>query len=348
MSRSAPKFRRRHGISLVYAVLVMVALLGLCSFAVDYGRMRVARTQLQMAADAAAMYGITGIKTSIATAQSRAVSAAADNKSDGTSVALSTNDIELGTWDPGTRTFTALAGNARLGATAMRVTTRTDVPTVFAAALGRNSISIQTSAIATLGRAFNPQVNAVACPWLAGMPNGSSVAASGGNTQASVAPAQSPYAVSGLNITPGEHLTIRLSNGTTGWGDGSAGQFGPDGDTSWIVQQAAANGINTTQAPIGSLVGIFLDNRAPNTFAQGTAGNFSTAASRDFTVLNPPLKQVFFIGDGVNSSGVLQDFVVPTGATRLYLGIMDEKGWWWDNTGTLTTTMLNDTVTLVK
>ena len=143
-------------------------------------------------------------------------------------------------------------------------------------------------------------------------------------------------------------MNFRLSSGTTGWDDGSDGTFGPDGDTSWIVQQAAANGINTTKAPIGSLVGIFLDARTPSSYSQATAGDFSTTASRDFSSLAPPLKQVFFIGDGLNSSGQLQDFVVPSGATRLYLGIMDEKGWWWDNTGTLTTSMMDDKVTLVK
>jgi hypothetical protein len=76
--------------------------------------------------------------------------------------------------------------------------------------------------------------------------------------------------------------------------------------------------------------------------------DFSTSNSRNFTQLSPKLKQVFFIGDGVNDNGQLQDFVVPAGATRFYLGIMDEKGWWWDNTGTLSTTMMDAKVTLVK
>ena len=45
------------------------------------------------------------------------------------------------------------------------------------------------------------------------------------------------------------------------------------------------------------------------------------------------LKQPFFIGDGVRNDGVTpQSFVVPTGATRLYLGIMDGQQWS-DNSG---------------
>lgn len=31
-----------------------------------------------------------------------------------------------------------------------------------------------------------------------------------------------------------------------------------------------------------------------------------------------------------------------------HVGIMDEKGWWWDNTGSIQTTFLNNKVTLVK
>ena len=76
--------------------------------------------------------------------------------------------------------------------------------------------------------------------------------------------------------------------------------------------------------------------------------DFSSAASRDFSSLSPKIKQVFFIGDGLDSNSQLQQFVVPAGATRFYLGLLDEKGWWWDNTGQLQTTMLDDTVTLVK
>ena len=39
------------------------------------------------------------------------------------------------------------------------------------------------------------------------------------------------------------------------------------------------------------------------------------------------MKQVFFIGDGMTDGGTVQSFIVPTGATRLYLGTMDGFGW---------------------
>ena len=50
-----------------------------------------------------------------------------------------------------------------------------------------------------------------------------------------------------------------------------------------------------------------------------------------FTSLSPGLKQVFFIGDGLGAGGVLQSYIVPDGATRLYLGTMDGFGWTGNN-----------------
>ena len=35
---------------------------------------------------------------------------------------------------------------------------------------------------------------------------------------------------------------------------------------------------------------------------------------------------MFFIGNGVNSSSILQEFIAPTGATRVFLGITDSFG----------------------
>ena len=181
------------------------------------------------------------------------------------------------------------------------------------------------------------------------MPNGSIVAKQEGNTQDSVAPAQSPLLVTNMTITPGRKISFRQVSGTTTWSD-APGTFGPDGNTGWIVgdYQSAASGIGRTWAPIQCLVGIFLDNRAPNTYAAAPNLDFTSPESRDFETFSPKLKQIFFIGDGINSEGKLQEFVVPNGATRLYIGLMDEKGWWWDNYGTVSTTVINDRVQLVK
>ena len=49
--------------------------------------------------------------------------------------------------------------------------------------------------------------------------------------------------------------------------------------------------------------------------------------NREFATLAPQLKETFFIGDGMTSSGARQSFVVPKGATRLYLATWDFYEW---------------------
>ena len=69
--------------------------------------------------------------------------------------------------------------------------------------------------------------------------------------------------------------------------------------------------------------------------ATGPAGG-PPPATLDFTVigtsfasLSPALNQVFYIGDGLtgDGSGSVQQFIVPLGATRLYLGCADAGGY---------------------
>jgi Flp pilus assembly protein TadG len=330
----------------------MMAMAGVTTLAVDLGRAHLVKTELQGACDSAARQGAAALHLGISTAQARAIAAAGYNKADGSSVVLTTGDIEFGLWDPTTKTFQALSGSERNSATAVRVTAQRSaarnnaVQTVFGRVVGFNAVAVTVRAVATRGRISPSTIDADSCPWLAGMPGGSVVTAYDGNTTNATAPANAPVAMTGLPITAGASLYFRQTNGQTSYANAS--NYDPDGNQGFIVQQRLANGINSTKAPLNSLVGIFLDNRAPNTYAAATAMDFSTTASRDFDTLAPALKQVFFIGDGMNSSRELQEFVVPTGATRLYIGIMDEKGWWWDNTGYIQTSVLNDTVTLVQ
>lgn len=88
------------------------------------------------------------------------------------------------------------------------------------------------------------------------------------------------------------------------------------------------------------MVGVFLDGSQPST-APATL-NFTHDHS--FSGLAPELGQVFFIGDGLEGtgSGMPQQFVVPAGATDLYLGFPDAggfegaPGYYGDNGGTVT------------
>jgi len=132
-------------------------------------------------------------------------------------------------------------------------------------------------------------------------------------------------------------MTDHCNNG--GW----CGLAGPDGDFiegSIRHVTGAENGIADLFAPIDSLIGVFLDSTQPDLGAAPDALDFSTLAARDFASLSPLLKQPFFIGDGFRNDGVSrQSFIVPEGATRLYLGTMD--GYEWENnTGTLSVAVM--------
>jgi len=181
-------------------------------------------------------------------------------------------------------------------------------------------------------------VPGTADPWLAGMPAGSTASFEDS------APGQSPVQVL-LFFTAGDVLTFSATGLEDHCPGGSCGYAGPEGDFgegSTGHGAGAENGIGNLIAPIDSLVGVFLGPGQPDLSpAPGGTLNFSTVASRDFASLSPLLKQPFFIGDGRRNDGLsVQQFIVPAGATRLYLGTMDGYGWW-NNSGSFEVTATN-------
>jgi hypothetical protein len=165
-----------------------------------------------------------------------------------------------------------------------------------------------------------------ASPWLAGMPDGSTCC--GGDS----APAQSPSLLS-LSVVPFGALTFVASGGT---------QHGPtqpivgaEGRPGIFTAKAggAENGISGVTAQLSALMGVFLNDDPPALAAAPDALTFSGAGGMDFLTLAPALRQVFFIGDGRANGvgGATQRFIVPAGATRLFLGTMD--GFEWNNNG---------------
>jgi len=168
-------------------------------------------------------------------------------------------------------------------------------------------------------------VPGLANPWLAGMPPGST--ADGGDA----APAQSPAQVPDLALSAETAVSFTVTGGV---GAHTARQPAPpDGGSNaeglWILDHRAGaeNGIATLRAPIESLLGVFIGSEQPSLSPSPAGLDFSTPASRDALVIRPQLKQVFFIGDGLASAGANQYFVVPSGATRLFLGSMDAFAW---------------------
>lgn len=164
-------------------------------------------------------------------------------------------------------------------------------------------------------------------PYLAGMPNGSTCCS--GDT----APAQSPVLVTSFAVTPGSSLTFTVTGSVDN--SGLTPTLTPDGNG--VISTPSNNGISGATWPINALVGVFLDASQPDSSAAPSALDFTTTS---FTNLSPALKQAFFIGDGRTGtgSGSIQTFVVPAGATRLFLGTSDGFGWF-NNSGSFTVTL---------
>jgi hypothetical protein len=83
-------------------------------------------------------------------------------------------------------------------------------------------------------------------------------------------------------------------------------------------------------APVNALVGVFLDDGVPSASPAPPGLDFSDGGlGTAFAQLCPGLKQPFFIGDGLTGrgGGAPQQFVVPPGATRLFLGTVDGFDW---------------------
>ncbi|MDB5326963.1 MAG: Rhs family protein [Phycisphaerales bacterium] len=327
---------------MLYFMVFMTLMMMFCSLAVDLGRLRLVKIQAQDAADAAALYAAGGIVGGTpAGVRARAAQAASENQVDGSSVVLNTStDVVLGVWEPVGRTFTTLTGAQESGANCVKVTvyrtqSRGCQPKLcFAPIVGLPGKDVTATAIATIGSASASNIPAYAAPWLAGMPNGSAIAATGGNPTQATSPANSPVQ---FTATPGKPIRFAYTTGTTSWNgmNNARSSAAADGDTTWIVTQSPTNGIGSTTGPLNAMVGIFLDSSAPNTTATAAPLDFSTPTSRNFSTLSPQLKQVFYIGDGLDDNGNLQSFYPPSGTARMYIGTLDENGWWWDNTGSI-------------
>lgn len=168
-------------------------------------------------------------------------------------------------------------------------------------------------------------------PWLAGMPNGS-MGGSGFDSAPAQSPVLAPVAVFGGAVFSFS-TTGAVSNGPGGGGPG------PDGDTppsfTFVLVE---NGMATLNAPLNSLIGIFLDDTQPD-LSDAPAGLDFSVLGLDFASLSPLLKQSFFIGDGLTSGAATQTFTAPAGATRLYLGSMDGFQWT-ENSGEFSVTIV--------
>jgi Flp pilus assembly protein TadG len=360
--------KNRHGIAIVYTIVAVIALLAILSLAVDFGRVQVVKTQLQRAADAAARYGAAGLSNILngqSAAAANAVAAAADNTADGSPVVIDpTNDVKLIIWNGASATYTTtsdptLANGVRV--TASRTHAKGNaVPLMFASLIGTQGIAtcdvnVSSVAVFTPVQAVTSTILATGNPFLAGMPAGSKASVGNPHNNPDTAgsagnPLQSPLQTTIL-FSAGQALSFDVVVGGAN-NQSSSTVFTADGNLNDIETNYTGNdnNIGNINAPLNSLVGIFLDDSAPNTSPTPTPSlvDYSTDDERNFQTLSPPLKQIFFIGDGRTDDGQVQQFIPPAGATRLFLATWD--GYEWNNNiGSFSVTVhLPGTVTLVK
>jgi hypothetical protein len=163
-NRSREKTKREKGAVLVFVTISLVALVGFTAWATETGRMWQTKNQLQAAADSAALAGVENLLSADfltvdeAGARTEAITYGTQHQALGTNLAIAAADVQVGSWDMASQTFTALPGNTDPGVMrAVRVITRRDgslngpVDTLLGRALGVDSVPVNTDAVAEWG-----------------------------------------------------------------------------------------------------------------------------------------------------------------------------------------------------
>lgn len=147
-----------------------------------------------------------------------------------------------------------------------------------------------------------------------------------------------------FTFTGGENLELLFSSVTGTYGHAGSADQGPDGGpVSFTPNTNSLGGISgvfdNDQTNFLPLVGVFTAGAIPNGTPAPSRLDF-TGGFKNQATYTPLLNQTFFIGDGLTGtgSGAKQRFMVPTGATNLYLGFADgvpDPGAYGDNVGAL-------------
>ena len=117
----------------------------------------------------------------------------------------------------------------------------------------------------------------------------------------------------------------------------------PDGDSGTSTNLSPVNGISGIVAPTNMFLAGVFTNGNPAALVAPASLNFTTL-TESFASLSPAMNQTFFVGDGLtgSGSGSRQTFVIPSGATDLWLGLPDGQGFngppsfYGDNSGSFT------------
>jgi hypothetical protein len=148
---------------------------------------------------------------------------------------------------------------------------------------------------------------------------------------------EAPVLVSNLPLVSGQWLTFTVSGSVSHTGNANPSVNNPDGSPFSGSPGNFGDGITSPLGVerINGLVGLFLGSTSPTGTTSPAAISYN---GLDFLSSAPLIGQIFFIGDGLTSDtfsgsfgGQAQQFFVPDGATRLFLGTSDAFGWFNNN-----------------
>ena len=372
--------------AMLYVIVMMTTLIGLCSLALDVAHIQVVNTQLQRAADAAAEAAVAQLANGTTASTSAATTVATENTVDDNLIQSSQVTVQLMNWVSSTNhTVVSTAGAAN----AVQVTITDNVPFFFACVIGFHThVASRTSTAEEIVQTTTQYVSTYSNPWLAGEPTGTQgsqpdpgwngqgvnsehpweydIAGPNGGTTSWGEPYASPVQAS-ITVTPG--ATITLSN-VTGQGNNDftfTSEYDATGNDSGyeaMYDDSASKGVSEhgmsdVTMPINSVSAVFLGSTLPDSNTAPPTLDFSTQAERDYTAgtnngeaevngqFAPQLQQVFYVGNGLTSTSQAESFVVPSGATRVFLGTMD--GWEWsNNSGGFSVTMTQTSIAIVQ
>jgi Flp pilus assembly protein TadG len=162
--RSRAKAKRESGSVMIFVTISLFALVGIAAWSTETGRAWQTKNQLQAAADSAALAGVGSLLSADFTAidegaaRTAAMTYGAEHSALGANLTLAAADVEVGSWDMASQTFTPLPGNTDPNVMrSVRVVTRRDdilngpISTILGRVLGVDSIAVNTDAVAEWG-----------------------------------------------------------------------------------------------------------------------------------------------------------------------------------------------------
>jgi Flp pilus assembly protein TadG len=227
---------RRQGIAIIYIIVVLIIMLGFCSFAVDLGRVQTAKTELRRAADAAARAGVANLAQGTSQVESAAIAMAGNNKCDGSAVVLTDSNISVGIWNSTSSTFgTTGTANNTTTYQAVRVQTSKAIPLLFGEILGMAHCTVNatsTAALVSVSAPLTDFVSAHGNPWLSGEPKNTTASQPDGGYDSPSPNTTHPWKYDIAN--PGK-VASAVSTATSGDSSDPASDYTPPADSSKVA-----------------------------------------------------------------------------------------------------------------